>query len=435
MPITNANPLFAPGLGGPSENYRIPSMVVTKHSTIVACADARYFTGSDNPNKIDKVIRRSTDNGETWGDFIIAVHEKGESKNTSSASIDPVMVYVEKLDRIYMLFCRTPAGVGILNCKRTKGEDKDGNLIVKHGKQKLVAKDGCLYKLNGEKTQYTIDDEQNIFDGEKLICNAFIGDEFKCENTSFLMECHSDDDGLTWSKPRSLNKMVKERYMGFIGPGPGVGIVVKHGKYAGRIVVPIYYGTQQLLALSCACIYSDDDGLTWKRGISPNSTRKVGIFKLTDRAIVEPLMLTESQLIEQEDGTLKYFMRNHSPKRRVAVAYSHDGGHTWENYHHDENLPQPICQLSVLKLEGLDKPYVVFLNPSSTKERANGVVRLSEDDGETFPYSRTVKEGPFVYSVLAQLPDGSIGALYEPNLECKQIDFVKFTIDWIKGKE
>lgn len=250
------------------------------------------------------------------------------------------------------------------------------------------------------------------------------------------MVCHSDDEGLTWSKPRSINKGIKKSYMSFIGPGPGVGIVIKNGEHKGRIVVPIYYGTRKkILTLSCACIYSDDLGKTWTMGVSPNNTRKIGIFKANHFFTTGAYMLTESQLIEQENGVLKYFMRNHSSKKCIATAYSRNGGETWENFSFDENLPQCICQLSVLALQNLDKPYVVFLNPASKKKRENGVVRLSEDGGETFPYSRQIKEGSFVYSCLAQLPDGTVGALYEPDLECRDIEFVKFTLDWIKEEK
>lgn len=140
MSLSKPFKLFGPGIGGPADNYRIPSMVVTNSGTIVACADARYFTGNDNPNRIDKVVRRSTDSGETWGEFILAVKEHGESKEESSAAIDPSMVYVPEINRIYMFYCYTPAGVGILNCVRSVGEDENGNPLVKGKKRNTFLK-------------------------------------------------------------------------------------------------------------------------------------------------------------------------------------------------------------------------------------------------------------------------------------------------------
>ncbi|MBO7177855.1 MAG: exo-alpha-sialidase, partial [Clostridia bacterium] len=52
---------------GNANNYRIPSIVRTNDGSLVASADERYFTGMDNPNRIEKVVRVSGDNGLTWG--------------------------------------------------------------------------------------------------------------------------------------------------------------------------------------------------------------------------------------------------------------------------------------------------------------------------------------------------------------------------------
>lgn len=428
--------IFGPGTGGPSDYYRIPSMITTKSGVVVACADARFFTGADNPNRIDKVVRRSHDSGETWEDYMTVVEEFGTEKMLSSAAIDPILTYNEETNRIFMHYCHTPAGVGILNCNSTVGEDAEGNKIIKKGIKKYILKDGKLYTKSGKPTEYTVSENGEVSDGKTSYGSIFTGGKFTKAHSAFLMMCYSDDDGLTWSKPVSLNSQVKKGFMSFIGPGPGAGITVKHGKYKGRVIVPIYYGVRKFpLGLSCCVIYSDDNGASWTLGETPNNTRKIYGFKANHHLIIEHNMLTESQVIEQSDGTLKYFMRNHDPKRCVATAYSKNGGASWESFSHDENLPQPICQNSVIKIEGADKPYVVFLNAADKKERKCGTVRLSEDDGETFPYSRVLKEDSFVYSSMTLLPDGNIGVLFEPDLECQNIWFTKFSLDWIKGEE
>lgn len=433
----NFKTVFGPGTGGPSDYYRIPSMVTTKNGIVVACADARFYTGADNPNRIDKVVRRSFDSGETWEDYIIAVQEHGTEKKHASAAIDPILTYVSETGRIYMHYCHTPAGIGILNCKCSVGENSQGNKIIegKFGKR-YILKNGMLYTRSGKATEYKVNDNGDVSKNGEIAGNIYTGGDFRAFGTSTLMMCYSDDDGLTWSKPQSLNTQVKKKFMSFIGPGPGNGIVIKHGKYKGRIVVPIYYGTKKWpLCLSCCVIYSDDNGKSWMLGETPNNTRKIKGFKANHFLISNNEMLTESQVIEQSDGTLKYFMRNHNPKRCIAVAYSKNGGASWESFTLDSSLPQPVCQASVIKIENADKPYVVLLNPADRKERKCGTVRLSEDDGETFSYSRILKEDDFVYSSLTVLPDGNIGALFEPDKECKNILFTKFSLDWIKGND
>lgn len=428
--------VFGPGTGGPSEFYRIPSMITTKSGVTVACADARFCSGKDNPNRIDKVVRRSLDSGETWGEYITVVEEHGTEQKLSSAAIDPILTYDSETNRIFLHYCHTPAGVGILNSKSSKGVDESGNRIITDGLKKYILKDGFLYTQNRQKTDYRVSKKGNVTKSDTDYGNIYTGGKFRELSTSFLMMCYSDDDGVTWSKPQCLNSAVKEKYMSFIGPGPGNGIVIKKGKYAGRIIVPIYYGVRKFpLGLSCCVIYSDDKGETWKRGETPNNTRKIHGITANQFLIIESQMLTESQVIEQENGRLKYYMRNHNKKRCVATAYSDNGGESWENFSLDKNLNQPICQTSVIKLNGMEKPYVVLLNAADKKERKCGTVRLSEDDGETFHYSRILKADSFVYSSLAQLPDGNIGALFEPDTECKNILFTKFSLEWIRGGE
>lgn len=428
--------VFGPGNGGPSEFYRIPSMITTKNGVIVACADARYCSGMDNPNRIDKVIRRSTDNGETWGEYIVAVKEYGTAQMRSSAAIDPVMAYDSLNGRIYLLYCHTPAGVGIRNCDAAIGEDSSSNKIICSFIRKYLLKNGKLYSLSMEDTGYTVSDNGDVFKKSKKISNIYTGRKMKEMPTSFLMMSYSDDDGLTWSSPVSLNSQVKKDYMTFIGPGPGNGIVLRNGEHAGRIVIPIYYGTRKFpLRLSCCVVYSDDNGKSWTLGETPNNTRTVNGKQLNARTIKNDEMLTESQVIEQADGTLKLFMRNHSRKRCVAVAYSKNAGESWEDFRFDENLPNPVCQTSVITVEDTNNQVVVLLNAADKNKRCRGTVRLSTDGGETFAYSRILKDDDFVYSSLSVLPDGTIGALFEPDSKCREILFTKFSIEWIKGAE
>ena len=56
---------------GIPHTFRIPSIVTTTNGTLLAIGDGRLDSHADVPNRIDFYIKRSTDNGTTWGNNII----------------------------------------------------------------------------------------------------------------------------------------------------------------------------------------------------------------------------------------------------------------------------------------------------------------------------------------------------------------------------
>ena len=73
----------------------------------------------------------------------------------------------------------------------------------------------------------------------------------------------------------------------------------------------------------------------------------------------------------------------------------------------------------------------MFSNPAHVTNRENMAVRLSYDEGQTWPVYRVIDTGPVAYSCLAVLPDGSIGLLYEAApLETNTV-FTRFSLDWL----
>ncbi len=424
---------------GRADNYRIPSIVKTKSGALVACADERFFTCRDNPNRIDKVVRRSLDNGETWEEQIIAVEEVGESMRDASAAIDPCMLYDEDTDTVFMIYSHTPAGIGILNCKKGIGQDEAGNLYLYDGKTKYTLKEGRVYDKAGAVVEdYQVEPNGDLFfKGEPAGNYKLNSGKLKELRTSHLYITSSKDDGLTWSEPINISYQVKEKYMSFFGAGPGVGIAVKNGRYKGRLIFPAYYNVVErggILMLSACVIYSDDKGKTWHRGKSPNQTRKHGIFPVSHRLVMPNDMITETQLIECGDGRLKMFMRNHSAKKLISTAVSDDGGVTWQDYKHHPQLPHCICQCCVIKGEEDGKEITLFLNASDTKARRNGVIRISYDYGETFQYSKLIKDGEFVYSSMVWLGDGKVGVLYEEDTQHEKINYITVSLEEIKAK-
>ncbi len=214
-------------------------------------------------------------------------------------------------------------------------------------------------------------------------------EEGRSRGTRTVWVSRSDDDGLEWSKPVEITKDVKKPGWTWFATGPGVGIQAR----GGRLVVPCdakEAGGRKGVSL---VLYSDDHGKEWHPGGGVGDT------------------FGESQVAELSDGRLLLNMRNmNSPRRERGVATSADGGLTWSEPRYDPALVEPVCQASLMAGgPGL----LLFSNPASAKSRVRMTVRLSRDDGKTWPAALELHPGPSAYSSLAVLADGRIGCLYE----------------------
>ena len=93
-----AVPVFEGGKGGYAI-YRIPSIILSKKGTLLAAAEGRVNASDHAQNNI--VIRRSSDNGKTWGDNIIV------AKDGKLCFNNPCMVVLGS-GRILMIIQRYP---------------------------------------------------------------------------------------------------------------------------------------------------------------------------------------------------------------------------------------------------------------------------------------------------------------------------------------
>jgi sialidase-1 len=255
--------------------------------------------------------------------------------------------------------------------------------------------------------------------------------ERKPGGTRTVWIARSVDDGLTWSRPTNITASTKDPSWGWYATGPGVGIQLRHGPYQGRLVIPCDHslagpdrtGSGPAVEDGSHVIYSDDHGLTWKLG-----------------GAARPRM-NESQIVELADGkgTLLLNMRTTSKANRRAQSVSHDGGQRWTTPESASELVEPRCQASILRYNwpiGKEPGRIVFSNPAGAR-RTNLKVRVSYDDGKTWPIAKTLCEGPSAYSCLAVLPDKSIGCLYECGRTnaYERISFARFPLGWLEQKE
>jgi len=235
----------------------------------------------------------------------------------------------------------------------------------------------------------------------------------------------SEDDGKSWSAPVNITDSVKDASWGWYATGPGIGIQIQQGRHKGRLVVPCDHSSGGDNGTSpeqvSHAIYSDDHGRTWHHG-EP----------------VRPKM-NECQVVELADGrgTLLLSMRNYLKQGRRAHSISHDGGVTWTATELDPALSDPVCQASILRYNWPgpgECGRILFSNPASAR-RQNMTVRISYDDGKSWPVSKTLHPGSSAYSCLAVLPDRTIGCLYERgNTNAyEKITFAQFSLAWLEG--
>jgi hypothetical protein len=82
-----------------------------------------------------------------------------------------------------------------------------------------------------------------------------------------------------------------------------------------------------------------------------------------------------------------------------------------------------------------DRNRLLFSNPASASSRVAMTVRLSYDEGQTWPVSKLLHGAAAAYSSLTVLPDNSIGCLYEAGISSpyETITFARFNLEWLTG--
>lgn len=241
------------------------------------------------------------------------------------------------------------------------------------------------------------------------------------KGTRTVWVCHSQDDGLTWSDPVDITADVKRPDWTWYATGPGAGIQLTGETYKGRLVIPCDHIEKDTKKYYSHVIYSDDHGKSWKLGGSTP----------TDQ-------VNECEVVELSDGTLMLNMRNYNRSHKTrALSFSKDGGVSWSPIEYDATLIEPVCQASIRRYsQPGKKTCLLFSNPADTQGRVNMTVRLSDDDGKTWPVSKVLYTGPSAYSCLAVLSDGTIGCLYERGQQnpYETIVFDQFSMDWLTGR-
>ncbi len=224
------------------------------------------------------------------------------------------------------------------------------------------------------------------------------------QDTRRVFVLSSTDDGLTWSHARDITAATKQSNWTWYATGPGSGIQIQHGPHKGRLIIPCDHIEANTKHYYSHIITSDDHGLTWQLGGSTPQHQ-----------------VNECEVVELADGRLMLNTRNYNrQKRNRQVAVSDDGGQTWTDQQFDKTLIEPICQAALERISWPGKnsqSLIVFSNPASRTGREKMTLRVSCDEGQTWPLSCLLHPGPSAYSDLALLSNRMIACLYEAGLK------------------
>lgn len=229
----------------------------------------------------------------------------------------------------------------------------------------------------------------------------------------------SADDGKSWTHPVNITSQVHrpnfppyqftEDWRSYANT-PGHALQFSGGKYHGRIYVAANHsaGPPQpgFKDYRSHGFYTDDHGKTFHLSESLN-------WPGSNEA-------TAAQW-GQNGLILNARNQNGAVKARI-LARSNNGGESWQEEYADLQLPDPVCQGSILNLDDKGKQQrLAFCNPADTSYRNNLTLRISEDGGKSWKKQILIetavdaKNDPSAYSDIVPFNKKEIGVLYERN--------------------
>lgn len=232
----------------------------------------------------------------------------------------------------------------------------------------------------------------------------------------------STDNGLTWSDPVNITTSVHRPLQPQKNPNysfredwrsyantPGHAMQFQQGPYRGRIFIAANHSAgapqHQFEDYAAHGFYTDDHGKT---------------FQLASSLSIKGS--NESIATELSNGRLMMNSRNQKGDiRSRIVSISSDGGQNWDTSYFDKQLPDPVNQGSLLTIGyKKGKAILAFCNASSTTQRDSLTLRISWDEGKTWPHQQIIDASPknfkgdyTAYSDLVYINKRTVGVLYE----------------------
>lgn len=339
------------------KTYRIPAVISTTGGTILAFCEGRV-SGSGDFGDINIVLKRSTDGGSSWKPMQTVVdYDKLQAGNPA-----PV---IDRTDPRY------PRGRIFLFYNT--GNNHEGEVRKGNGLREV------WYKT-------------------------------------------STDEGLTWSDAVNITTQTHHPYQPNTNPmytdredwrsyanTPGHALQILSGKYKGRLYIAANHSAGNPLPkfedYHAHGYYSDDHGLT---------------FHLSETINIPGS--NEATAAELSEGGLMINARNQQGDiRSRIIAISNNGGQSWTRTYFDPQLPDPVCEGSLLNIGTKHQKHILaFTNAANTRRRDSLTLRISMDEGVTWNKKILLDAAPdetikdfTAYSDIVLLDKKLVGVLYE----------------------
>jgi len=350
--------------------YRIPGIVRTNNGTLLAIFDRRIEARRDPQGEMNIGLKRSTDGGKTW---------------------EPVSVILDRGSWGGL----PPRYNGISDAcilVNTNNNDIYVGALWMHGQWVKGKWEGVPSDPNSEL-------------GRKTGSMPGMTEKETCQ----LLITKSIDDGKTWSEAINMTKIKKPEWP-LYALSPTNGITLEDGTLVFPSKIPG----------NVAITYSQDGGQTWT--VSNLGPKTNGV---------------ENAIVQLSDGSIMLNARSMGRTKYRTVYTTPDLGKTWiEHPTNSKVLIEPGCHGSLYKhtysANGEKKSILLFSNPNSTEKRERMTLKVSFDEGMTWPekYWILLDEGRSAYSSITSVDDQTIGILYEgsqAHMTFQKIALTEFT--------
>ena len=341
------------------KSYRIPAIVALPDGGLLAFAEGRVQNSGDFGD-INIVLKKSTDKGMSWSELKVVV-------NYDSLQAGNPAPVVDLLDPAY------PKGVVYLFYNT--GNNHEGEVRKGKGLREVWV----VRSLDGGTTWV---DAKNI-----------TGQTHKPNQPAVNASYNFKEDWRSYANT------------------PGHAFQFQQGKYKGRIFVAANHSSgepqKQFRDYAAHGFYSDDHGKS---------------FKLSE--IVNIPGSNESIATELSNSKMLMSIRNQRGDiRQRILAYSSNGGSSWDTSYFEPALPDAVCQASLITVGyKKGKAIVASSNSADTTRRDNLMLRISYDEGKSWNKSFVIEKSAdtksrdwTAYSDMAMIDKKTIGILYERN--------------------